>query len=71
MEEAVGGVALFANADAGDIDPGMFFLLLSFCYFLSYLFSLAEGMCNNEPNFVGSGIMAKGTIQQSSLSIIS
>jgi len=39
IESGVGGVSLFVNADAGDIDPG-------------------DGMCDNPPAFVGSGVMA-------------
>jgi hypothetical protein len=43
IEQSVGGVALFVNADAGDIDPG-------------------DGMCDNAPAFVGSGVMSSAVI---------
>jgi len=43
IEQDVGGVALFMNGDAGDIDPG-------------------PNMCNDAPNFNGSGIMAKAVV---------
>jgi hypothetical protein len=44
IEAGVGGVALFVNADAGDIDPG-------------------DGMCDNAPQFVGSGVMANEVME--------
>jgi len=39
IESTVGGVSLFVNGDAGDVDPG-------------------DGMCDDAPAFVGSGVMA-------------
>jgi len=44
IEQQIGGVSLFVNADAGDIDPH-------------------AGMCDPQPNFKGSSIIAQAVIK--------
>lgn len=58
IEQQVGGVSLFINGDAGDIDPGIYYFIII------YKLMIAAGMCDAQitTQMTGAKKMAQAVI---------